>query len=100
MQVHWIEIKRSYSQFSFFEKLLTIFLEKILLTKFRKEKEIITWAKIAKQHFFTNYIVIYHCFENMQGPTTFWVLQFDEIEFSMVLEFHELEYHEKILKIF
>ena len=65
MQVHWIEIKRSYSQFSFFEKLLTIFLEKTLLTKFRKEKEIITWAKIAKYHFFTNYIIIYNCFENI-----------------------------------
>ena len=32
--------------------------------------------------------------------TTFLKLDFVEIEFSMVLEFMELEYHEKILKFF
>ena len=52
-------------------------------------------VKIAKQHLFANYIAICYCFGNIQGFITFWVLEFSEIEFSMVLEFHGPEYHRK-----
>ena len=51
--------------------------------------------KIAKQHIFEKYVAIYHYFGNMQGSTTFWVLEFGEIEFFMVLKFMELDYHGK-----
>ena len=36
----------------------------------------------------------------MQGSTTFWVFEFGKLEFSMVLEFHELKFYGKILKNF
>ena len=32
--------------------------------------------------------------------STFWVLKIGELEFSMVVEFHELKFYGKILKIF
>ena len=35
----------------------------------------------------------------MQGFTTFWVFEFGKLEFSMVLEFHELKFYGKILKV-
>ena len=31
----------------------------------------------------------------MYESTTFWVLEFGELKFSMVLEFYELEFHKK-----
>ena len=39
-------------------------------------------------------------FRKYVGIYFFWVLEFGEIEFSMVLDLMELENHEKILKIF
>ena len=45
----------------------------------------VCWAKMAQQHYLPKYISIYYCFRNMQEFTTFWEL-----------EFHELEFHKKI----
>ena len=53
-------------------------------------------AKMAKYHCLPKYISINYYFRNMLKSTTFWVLEFGKLKFSMVLEFHELEFFKKI----
>ena len=52
---------------------------------------------MAKYHCLLKYISIYHYFGNMQGSTTFWILEFGELKFFMVLKFHKLGFFEKII---
>ena len=52
-------------------------------------------ANITKQHIFCKLCCNLTLFRKYIRVYHFWILEFVEIEFSMVLKFHELKYHKK-----